>query len=244
MNIYRQIQENRDKQKIFAVLIDPDRYLEKDLLKMIEHSVVNGVDLFLVGGSLISRPIEPVISLIKSHCDIPVLLFPGSLLQVSPSADGILLLSLISGRNPEFLIGNHVVAAPILHRSRMEIIPAGYMLIGNHASTSVEYISNTRPIPSEKTDIAVATALAGEMLGLKLIYLEAGSGAPGPVPCKMIRQVKDQISVPLITGGGIRSVETLESVYRAGADMVVVGNAFENKPGLLKEMAAVKRDFY
>ncbi|HDR89086.1 MAG TPA: geranylgeranylglyceryl/heptaprenylglyceryl phosphate synthase [Bacteroidetes bacterium] len=243
MNIYRQIQESREKQKLFSVLIDPDRYQQRDLLKMIDQSVETGVDFFLVGGSLISHPIEPVISLIKSHGNIPVLLFPGSLLQISPAADAILLLSLISGRNPEFLIGNHVVAAPLLHRTRMEIIPTGYMLIGNQTSTSVEYISNTRPIPSEKTDIAVATALAGEMLGLKLIYLEAGSGAPGTVPGEMIRQVKDHISVPLIAGGGIRSVKTLESVYRAGADMAVVGNAFENKPGLLKEMAAVKRDF-
>jgi len=209
MNIYRQIQESMGKQKLFAVLIDPDRYPERDLLKMIDQSVETGVDFFLVGGSLISHPIEPVISLIKSRCAIPVLLFPGSLLQISPSADAILLLSLISGRNPEFLIGNHVVAAPILHRSRMEIIPAGYMLIGNHASTSVEYISNTRPIPSEKTDIAVATALAGEMLGLKLIYLEAGSGAPGPVPGEMIRQEYQNTGIGLpgrgrYGGGGKR----------------------------------------
>lgn len=243
MNIYRKIEKSRNKKKLFAVLIDPESYQEKTLLSLINQSVNSGVDFFMVGGSMISRPLEPIIKLIKAHCHIPVLLFPGSLLQISPAADAILLLSLISGRNPEFLIGNHVLAAPMLHRYRMESIPTGYLLTGNQTSTSVEYISNTRPIPSEKTDIAVATALAGEMLGLKLIYLEAGSGASDPVPGEMIRQVKDQISVPLIVGGGIRSVRTLELVYRAGADMAVVGNAFENKPDLLKEMAAVKHDF-
>ncbi len=241
MMIYPTICDSVGKRKLFSVLIDPDGYSEKDLLNLLEIAGESRVDLFLVGGSLVSRPVDQTVKLIKEHTTIPVLLFPGSLLQISPQADGILLLSLISGRNPEFLIGNHVVAAPLLRQTRLEIIPTGYLLIENGQSTAVEYISNTRPIPAEKTDIVIATALAGEMLGEKLIYLEAGSGARHPVPAPVIRAVKSQIKVPLVVGGGIRTPGELEEVYRSGADMAVVGNILEKGQGVLQEMASVSR---
>jgi len=207
------------------------------LSKLLELSANCAIDFFLIGGSLTSVSIEPHISYIKKHSSIPVVLFPGSLLQISEKADGILLLQLISGRNPEFLIGNHVIAAPFLKKSHIEVIPTGYMLIDSGKISSVEYISNTKPIPAEKNDIAVATAIAGEMLGLKMIYLEAGSGAPGPINLSMISDVKKNISVPLIVGGGIKSGEDLKAVFNAGADIIVMGTAIENNISLLTEIS-------
>jgi putative glycerol-1-phosphate prenyltransferase len=160
--------------------------------------------------------------------------------QLSDTADGILLLSLISGRNPEFLIGNHVIAAPKLRRSKLKIIPTGYMLIENGHFTSVEYISNTKPIPFGKTDIAVATALAGEMLGLKLIYLEAGSGAANTVGINMIRSIREAISLPLVVGGGIRTPDDAKRVYNAGADLIVIGTQLENFPEQIADFATLR----
>jgi phosphoglycerol geranylgeranyltransferase len=155
---------------------------------------------------------------------------------------GILFLSLISGRNSEFLIGNHVLAAPHLNRSGIEVIPTGYMIIENGKSTSVEYMSNTRPIPAKKPEIAVATAMAGEMLGMKAIYLEAGSGAARPVGLDMIRAIRRKISLPMIVGGGITSVDSAREVYDAGADMIVVGTALEQQPGLIKDFCSLREE--
>ena len=170
---------------------------------------------------------DEIISSLKKECEIPIVLFPGNHSQISNKADGILFLSLISGRNPEYLIGQHVNAAPVLAKSKLEVIPTGYMLIENGKATSVEYISQTKPIPRNKTDIALATAMAGEMLGLKMIYLEAGSGAKHPVPVKMIKSLAATLKIPIIVGGGIRSKKQMQKAFKAGADIVVVGTAIE-----------------
>jgi len=238
--IYKNILDKQNKKKQFFLLIDPDGYNDNTLKKTIQVANDISIDLFLVGGSLVSRPIKPLIDIIKNNTDIPVVLFPGSLLQITDNADGILLLSLISGRNPEFLIGNHVVASPMLKRSNLEIISTGYILIDNGSYTSVEYMSNTTPIPSDKNEIAVATALAGEMLGFKLIYLEGGSGATQPVEAKMIEAVKQNVSIPLVVGGGIKNKNDAANVYKAGADIIVVGNAIESKLNALEEIASLR----
>ena len=233
MNTFYQELKDRSKKRI-ALLVDPDGYDDADLNNLIGYINMNPPDLLLVGGSILFKPIEITITALKLGCKLPVFIFPGNVFQLSDRADGILFLSLISGRNPEFLIGNHVLAAPHLSRAGIEVIPTGYMLIENGQSTSVEYMSNTRPIPGDKTDIAVATAMAGEMLGLKALYLEAGSGAANPVAPGMIRDIRKNISLPLMVGGGIRSAEAALELFSAGADMIVVGNAMEKDPGLIK----------
>lgn len=225
--------------KMFALLIDPDKQSHNSLIKLSEKSNNCKVDLILIGGSLLNNDIDKSIELIKSHTSIPVVLFPGSLLQISNKADAILLLSLISGRNPDLLIGNHVIASSHIKRSGLEVLPTGYILIDGGKPTSVEYISNTRPIPSDKTDIASATAIAGEMLGLQYIYLEAGSGAKSSVNIKMIREVKKNISIPLIVGGGIRTKQDVINAAKNGADIIVVGTAVEETPSLLEELTSV-----
>lgn len=237
--IYQTIAAAKTKgEKRFAVLIDPDKTSEAQLDKLLDLSIVAGTDLFLIGGSLLMRnQLETYIRRIKSACDIPVTLFPGSSLQLSDAADGILLLSLISGRNPELLIGQHVLAAPFLKQSKLEIIPTAYILIDGGVPTSVSYMSNTTPIPSNKEDIAQCTAMAGEMLGLKLTYLDAGSGAKHPVSERMINAVSHAVQTPLLVGGGIRTPEKALADARAGADVLVVGNALEAAPNLLLEMA-------
>jgi putative glycerol-1-phosphate prenyltransferase len=237
MDLYKQITENREKQ--FAILFDPEHCEENMLNKMISLANEAAVDFVFVGGSLlVNDKLDACIHLIKKETSLPVILFPGSEMQVNNRADAILLLSLISGRNPEMLIGKHVVAAPYIRASGLEVLPTGYMLIESGNSTSVLYMSNTRPIPREKNDIAVCTAMAGEMLGLKLIYLDAGSGAAYPVPAGMINKVKENIRIPLIVGGGITSPEIATENCRAGADMIVVGNGIEKDAGLITEIAA------
>ena len=185
--------------------------------------------------------LDELLSDIRRQCDIPLVLFPGNSFQLSWRADAILFLSLISGRNPELLIGQHVVAAPFLKMSPLEIISTGYILVDGGVTTAVQYMSNTYPIPAHKDDIAVCTALAGEMLGLKMMYLEAGSGAIRPVSESMIEAVRGAVSVPLLVGGGIRTPEKAAAKLRAGADVVVIGNAIEQDPGLIREMAAAVR---
>jgi len=235
---YQKIIERPGKR--FALLIDPDKQTESSLDNLIKSVDKNPPDLILVGGSLLFKPIGETIRKIKKLTDVPVFIFPGNVLQLSDDADGILFISLISGRNPEFLIGNHVLAAPHLRRSGIEVIPTGYMLIENGHSTSVEYMSQTRPIPFGKTDIAVATAMAGELLGLKMLYLEAGSGAAHPVGIDMIRAIREAVDLPLIVGGGIRSAADAENAWNAGADILVIGTAIEGTPGLLPEFAQLR----
>ncbi len=235
--IYQSILNSSGKKRKLALLIDPEETSSDVLPALIESALRGCVSIILVGGSLVNHPVGPLIDAIKKICSLPVLLFPGTPGQLSDKADGLLLLSLISGRNPEFLIGNHVVAAKFLKKSSLEIIPTGYMLIENGITSSAEYMSNTRPMPANKPELAVSTALAGEMLGMKLIYLEGGSGAPTAIPAELISAVKKNISIPLIVGGGIRSAGDLKKVYEAGADIAVVGNAVENDATKLLEIA-------
>jgi len=223
-----------------SLLLDPDKIQDEELHKILDVAVRSGVDYIMTGGSLTFRSIDDLIRSVKEYCRIPVVLFPGNLLQLSREADTVLLLSLISGRNPELLIGNHVIAAPHLRDIREKLISVGYILIGCGSKTSVEYISQTEAIPCDKPDIAAATAMAGEMLGLSMIYLEAGSGASGSVPVKVITAVRENISIPLAVGGGIRSKSEIVDIYKAGADLIVLGNGCEKNPGLLAEACEVR----
>ena len=228
---------------MLAVLIDPDKVDLKKLEQLIGLAVLAKVDFFFIGGSLIvNNRLDACLSSIKAVCDIPLVLFPGDSYQLSYKADAILFLSLISGRNPELLIGKHVVTAPYLKVSPLEIIPTGYMLIDGGVPTTVSYISNTSPIPADKDDIAACTAMAGEMLGLKCIFMDAGSGARSPVSVQMITAVRKTVQVPIIVGGGIRTPEQAEQNIKAGADIVVVGNAFEDDPSLIVSMTQVIHD--
>ncbi|ULQ51132.1 geranylgeranylglyceryl/heptaprenylglyceryl phosphate synthase [Flavihumibacter fluvii] len=238
--IYHHIQEKKlAKQKSFAVLIDPDKVQPDQLEHLMTLSAEAGVDYFLVGGSLVvSNHLDDCILAIKELSDIPVILFPGSPSQISRHADALLYLSLISGRNPELLIGQHVISAPFIKQSGLEIMSTGYMVIDGGAPTTVSYISNASPIPADKQEIALCTALAGEMLGMKLIYMDAGSGARRPVSDDMIAAVARQISIPIIVGGGITDPEKAYRNCQAGADIIVVGNAIEKDAGLIKEMSA------
>ena len=232
--IYQTIEENRHKKKLFSLLIDPENYDQKSLIHIINEAESSRIDFILVGGSLLSSTLEATIQIIRDHTDLPVILFPGSLMQISFHADGILFLSLISGRNPELLIGNHVKAAHMIRKSQLEVIPTGYILVNGGTTSSVEYISNTKPIPVHKPDIVTSTAMAGEMLGHQLIYLEAGSGASKPLYSEVIKHVKEHIHIPLIVGGGLKSPDDAEKACRAGADMIVVGNTLEQNPDNLK----------
>jgi len=224
--------------KSFSVLIDPDKVTPQSLDVIIALAIETNVDYFFVGGSLvISNYLDTCIQQIKANCDIPVILFPGSPSQVSRYADALLYLSLISGRNPELLIGQHVISAPFVKGSGLEIIPTGYMVIDGGAPTTVSYISNANPIPADKNDIAICTALAGEMLGMKLIYMDAGSGAKKPITETMITSVSTNIECPLIIGGGITTPEKAYINCKAGADVIVIGNAIEKDIILIKEMS-------
>jgi phosphoglycerol geranylgeranyltransferase len=238
--IYSVIQARKAAgKKSFAVLIDPDNVNEGNLEEILQLSIDAKVDYFLVGGSLvISDYLFECVEFIKKRCDIPVILFPGSPSQVSRNADALLYLSLISGRNPELLIGQHVVSAPVVRQSGLEVISTGYIVVDGGAPTTVSYISNAAPVPSDKNDIAMCTAMAGEMLGMKLIYMDAGSGARNAVSESMIKKVAQSISIPLIVGGGIIHPEKAYLNCRAGADMIVVGNAIEKDASLIREMAA------
>lgn len=241
--IYTDILRKKDSAKQFALLIDPSKHNGKSLKEAAIAAASFQVDFIFIGGSLVSGAVDNDIEIIRSEAKIPIVIFPGSLFQISNKADAILLLSLISGRNPEYLIGNHVIAAPVLKNSNLEVISTGYLLIENGVTSSVEYISNTKPIPASKTDLVIATVLAGEMLGLKLIYLEGGSGSNNPINDILIRKVKSSIHIPLIVGGGIHSTDDLMKVYKAGADIAVVGNALENNLNSLKALVEVRNSF-
>ncbi len=225
--------------KSFGVLIDPDKVNDSQLEKLCQLSNDAQVDFFLVGGSLvISDYLDRGIQFIKRNSNIPVLLFPGNSNQTSKYADALLYLSLISGRNPEFLIGQHVISAPIVKKSGLEIISTGYMVIDGGAPTTVSYISNATPLPADKEDIAMCTAMAGEMLGMKLIYMDAGSGARKAISERMIQKVSEQTEVPLIVGGGITDPEKAYLNCKAGADLIIVGNAIEKDTSLIREMSS------
>ncbi len=225
--------------KLFVMLLDPDRIPFRDLAAFFKTPGIEAVDLVLIGSSiLINKDLDAYIGRVKQLCSSPVWLFPGNTLQLSNEADGLLLLSLISGRNPDLLIGRHVESAPFIKQSALEVVSTGYMLIDGGKATSASYMSNTTPIPADKPDIAMCTAMAGELLGLKLIYLDAGSGALQAVPAETIRMVRQSVTIPLFVGGGIRTPEQAALALRSGADAVVIGNALEKDPGLLRELAA------
>jgi len=239
MKIFSIIEKKvKEGKKQFAVLIDPDKPSDDELLSLIRESENSNVDYFFVGGSLLTNDFfDRCISILKKNSSIPVVLFPGNTLQMSRKADALLFLSLISGRNAEMLIGRHVIAAPYLKLNKLEVIPTGYMLIDSGKTTTASYMSNSIPIPSDKNDIALCTAVAGEMLGLKLIYMDAGSGAKSTISNKMIESVKNNISVPLIIGGGIRTPEKAKEIAEAGADIVVVGNILEKNSNLIQNIS-------
>lgn len=232
-------QRKEEKRKSFAVLLDPDKINLSTFPKFLGYAAEHGVDFFFVGGSLITNyAIDKLIAAIHEYTDIPAILFPGSSLHIEPTADAILLLSLISGRNPELLIGQHVIAAPLLKRSGIEVLPTGYLLIESGKLTTVSYISNTTPLPRDKPGIVACTALAGEYLGLKNIFLDAGSGAQFPVTGETIAAVREAVDTPIIVGGGIDSYEKADNALNAGADVIVVGNGIEANQELLPEIAA------
>jgi len=229
-NIYHLFK--RDKKQI-AILIDPDKVDTEYLQKLVTSTEI--ADFYFVGGSLLNENnIDEVITILKQITSKPVVIFPGNGFQISKNADAILLLSLISGRNPELLIGQHVQFASILKNSGLEIISTGYILINGGKPTTVSYISNTTPIPDNKPEIAAATAIAGTQLGLSCIYLEAGSGAEISVPQDIIKMVKSQIEVPLIVGGGIKTKSQMQQAFDAGADIIVIGNALEKNTALFE----------
>ncbi|MCX6640923.1 MAG: geranylgeranylglyceryl/heptaprenylglyceryl phosphate synthase [bacterium] len=214
----------------FLVLLDPDSASPHELGLKAATCQAAAVDAILIGGSLMMRDgFSEAVTAVKQNCKLPVIIFPGGPTQLSADADAVLFLSLISGRNPQHLIGDHVVAAPVVKRLGLETIPTGYMLIGSGSPTAVEFMSDTRPLPPDKPDLAAVHALAGQYLGLKLIYLEAGSGARSAVPVEVIAAVRRWVDLPLIVGGGIRTPDQAAAAVEAGADFIVIGTALEGQ---------------
>jgi len=239
LKYYKEIQK-----KSFALLIDPDNVSEQDCIELLHLAESAAVDFLFIGGSLITgNNLGRIVEICKSNTQIPVVLFPGSSLHIDTEADAILFLSLISGRNPDFLIGQHILAAPILKRSRLEILPTGYMLVDTGKQTTVSFISNTTPIPYDKPDVAACIAMAGEMLGLQIIYMDGGSGAEKPISPQMISAVRKAIETPLIVGGGINSPEKVQIALKAGADVIVVGNAIEKDSRLILKITQTIKEF-
>jgi phosphoglycerol geranylgeranyltransferase len=235
--------DNFPGNKSIGLLLDPDKAKGDSLAAILKVAGECKPDYILAGGSLTFNSIDDLIVKVKEVTSIPVVLFPGNLLQLTLKADKIFLLSLISGRNPELLIGNHVIAAPFLKSVKNTLISVGYILISSGNKTSVEYISQTEAIPSDKPDIIVATALAGEMLGMEMIYLEAGSGALHPVPAEIVIAVKENVSIPIAVGGGIKKKTEIEELFNAGADLIILGNGVEKNPELLKDACSIRNQF-
>jgi phosphoglycerol geranylgeranyltransferase len=234
------LQVKHDRGAGYLLLIDPDKIEKQKFPAFIKEASAAGVDAFLVGGSLmLSNEFDESLKTIKENTKTPVIIFPGGVSQVSSIADAILFLLLISGRNPDHLIGNQVIAAPIIKKMDLEAISTGYMLIDGGNVTSAEFMSNTKPIPREKIDIAVAHALAAELIGLKMLYLEAGSGAKQSVPDEMIKKVTQICSLPVIAGGGISTPEEARNKIKAGASFVVTGTVIEQNSNskIIKEFA-------
>ncbi len=239
MSVYQRVFQTKNRS--FAVLIDPDKtdpLQAESTLNTINS--INEISAIFVGGSLVTDgSTQQLIQYIRKNTSKPVVLFPGNVNQVC-EADAILFLSLISGRNPEYLIGQHISGAPLIKKLGLEAIPTGYILVGQPSSTT--YVSNTTPIPNNKPDLAVATALAGEMLGHSLVYMDAGSGASNPISEEMIYKVSQGVQIPLIIGGGIRTYEDAKKALIAGAHCIVVGNAAESDSSILYEIASAVSD--
>ena len=234
-------QSKKDNKKSLAVLIDPDSLSRKDLEQQMTEAINAKVDYFFIGGSMITDDcLDEALSFLKENTSIPIIIFPGSVYQINKKADAILFLSLISGRNADLLIGKHVLAAPMIKKSGIEVLPTGYMLIDSGKPTTASYVSGTLPIPNDKPSIAACTAMAGEMLGLQLVFLDGGSGAEKPVTAEMIKATADVTESPIIVGGGISTSEKAIENWNAGADIVVIGTAFENEPGIIAEISKAK----
>ena len=238
MNIYQNIlSAKKERKKLVAVLIDPEKMDLKNItrfLKKVHNSIATHI--FVGGSTDINNETENLVLAVKKETNLPIVLFPGDVSQITNKADGILFLSLLSGRNPKYLIDQQIEAAPILKKTSLEIIPTGYILIDGKKETATQKVSKTKPISQENTRLILDTSLAGEFLGKKLIYLEAGSGATEVVSDIIIKQVSKIISVPLIIGGGIRSKKQLEKAFTAGADLVVIGTAFENDESFFMDL--------
>ncbi len=228
--IYKQIiLAKKEKQKLLAILIDPDKTTLSEITSLAEKIKQSPATYIFVGGSIVAENImDNFVLELKKHLQLTIIIFPGHPSQISHYADGLLFLSLLSGRNPEYLIEHHINSVEILHNSDLEIIPTGYILIDGGKETAVQRVSQTIPIERNNIDLAYKTAKAGEYLGKKLIYLEAGSGAENGVSTEMIQKVSQSLNIPLIVGGGIRSKQEIEEAFYAGADLVVIGTAFEN----------------
>lgn len=244
-NIYQSIIKNTSNGvKMFGVLIDPDKQNVKELIETVRICNESDVDYFFVGGSIITHgDMQKTTRLIKENSTKPIIIFPGNPDQISDYADAILFLSLISGRNPEFLIGHQVSAAPILKSTNLEVIPTGYLLVDCGTTTTAIYVSDTNPIPHDNAEIAANTALAGEYLGLKLTYIDGGSGAKKCISTAMISKTKDTLNGPLIIGGGIRTSQAAKEIYKAGADIIIVGNGAEENRNLITNIAEMKHQF-
>ena len=229
-NIYNKIIQSKvERKKLLAILLDPDKIVLKNLPSLISKINQSPATHIFIGGSQVKTTIlDELIVKIKQNCNLPIVLFPGNPSQISAEADAILFLSLISGRNPDYLIEHQVKAAPILKQTKLEIISTGYILIDSGTETAVERVSKTKPLERSNLDLVLATAQAGEMLGNKLIYLEAGSGAKRAVPLEIIKLIAQNIEIPLLVGGGIVDLQGIQKAYDAGADLVVIGTAFEN----------------
>lgn len=233
----------KQNKKLLSVLIDPDKQNFSELLNIIKKCNQNSVDIIMVGGSIIEKGnLNSTVHFIKENSKIPVLLFPGNHTQLSAKADGILFMSLISGTNPEFLIENQTKATPELKKMKLEVIPMGYVLVNTGNETTAIRVSNTEPINYLENEKAANVALTGEYLGLKMIYIDGGSGAAKPISSEMINATINEITVPLIIGGGIRSKEEAERIYTSGADMIVIGNGVENNRNLIDEISSVKKE--
>ena len=228
-NIYHNILKSKaNKEQLLAILLDPDKIDLNSAEVLIQKIIQSPATHIFIGGSLVKTNIlDELIIKIKQNCALPIVLFPGNPSQISDKADAILFLSLISGRNPDFLIEHQVKAAPILKQTQLEIISTGYILIESGSETAVERVSKTTPLDRNNLELALATAQAGEMLGNKLIYLEAGSGAKQSVPLEMIKKISQNIGIPVIVGGGIIDLQGIQKAYDYGADLVVIGTAFE-----------------
>jgi len=239
MSVYQKLINIKEKKGAgFLVLLDPDRLSIPEIVELAKKSEEGGADGFLVGSSLLlSSRFDESIKQIRSNVNLPVIIFPGNANQVSRYADAILFLSLISGRNPHLLIGEQVKAAPMIKEFGLEPIPTGYLIIESGKATSVQFMSDTQPIPKDKPDIAKAHALAAEYLGMKFVFLEAGSGAESPVPDLVTREIRDFISIPIIVGGGIKEPDAAYRKVKCGASFVVIGNALEKDDSIIKEFA-------
>jgi len=235
-NLYQQILNSKtNNQKLLAILIDPEKVSIEEVLILSDKIKASPATHIFVGGSTFSGSnLDQLIAILKKETQLPFLIFPGHPSQISNEADGILFLSLLSGRNPEYLIEHHINSVEALEKSNLEIIPTGYLLIDGGKETAVQRVSQTQPIEQNNIELAYKTAKAGEFLGKKLIYLEAGSGANQHVSLEMISYISQNIKIPLIVGGGIRSMNTIQEIYDAGADLVVIGTAFENNPNFFE----------